>query len=137
MRRAVEHLAHELSGMRTGRANPGLLENIPVEAYGAHQPLKACGAVTVRSPQLLVVSVFDAQVCCCLVRHPSTWCRVLTSHLAVQRRRWQAAQGPSGRITLTLAANLDPLPAALPHPCSWCRRWPRQYSTHPWSSTQA
>ncbi|GBF92971.1 hypothetical protein Rsub_05807 [Raphidocelis subcapitata] len=60
MASAVEHLGRELSGVRTGRANPGLLENIPVEAYGEKLPLKACGAVTVRNAQLLAVSVFDS-----------------------------------------------------------------------------
>lgn len=62
MEAAVDHLQHELAGVRTGRANPGLLENIPVEAYGDKLPLKACGTVTVRSSQLLAVSVFDSGV---------------------------------------------------------------------------
>eukprot|EP00877_Chromochloris_zofingiensis_P003036 jgi/Chrzof1/12733/Cz07g05180.t1 len=60
MQQAVDHLQHELAGVRTGRANPGLLENIIVEAHGDKLPLKACGTVTVRNPQLLAVSVFDA-----------------------------------------------------------------------------
>ncbi|KAF6260617.1 ribosome recycling factor domain-containing protein [Scenedesmus sp. NREL 46B-D3] len=60
MEQAVEHLMHELSGVRTGRANPGLIENIPVDASGEHMPVKACGTVTVRNPQLLVVSLYDA-----------------------------------------------------------------------------
>eukprot|EP00877_Chromochloris_zofingiensis_P011230 jgi/Chrzof1/6360/Cz18g05190.t1 len=59
MQQAVENLQHELAGVRTGRANPGLLENIIVEAHGDKLPLKACGTVTVRNFQLLAVSVFD------------------------------------------------------------------------------
>jgi hypothetical protein len=62
MAAAVEHLSKELSGVRTGRANPGLLENIPVDAYGEKLPLKACGTVTVRTPQLLAISVYDQGV---------------------------------------------------------------------------
>jgi hypothetical protein len=62
MAAAVEHLQHELAGVRTGRANPGLLESIPVEAHGERLPLKACGTVTVRTPQLLAVAVFDPEV---------------------------------------------------------------------------
>jgi hypothetical protein len=62
MAASVDHLQHQLAGVRTGRANPGLLESIPVEAYGEKLPLKACGTVTVRSPQMLAVSVFDSEV---------------------------------------------------------------------------
>lgn len=74
---AVEHLQHELAGVRTGRANPGLLESIPVDAYGEKLPLKACGTVTVRSPQLLAVSVFDSGVSRCARAHALfAWCRL-------------------------------------------------------------
>eukprot|EP00879_Flechtneria_rotunda_P009228 GHRR01009661.1.p1 GENE.GHRR01009661.1~~GHRR01009661.1.p1 ORF type:complete len:268 (+),score=94.17 GHRR01009661.1:84-887(+) len=59
MQQAVEHYAHELTGVRTGRANPGLIENLLVDAHGDKLPLKACGTVTVRNPQLLVVVLFD------------------------------------------------------------------------------
>jgi hypothetical protein len=62
MAAAVEHLQHELAGVRTGRANPGLLENIPVDAHGERVPLKAVGAVLVRNAQTLAVSVYDATV---------------------------------------------------------------------------
>jgi len=80
MKSAIEHYTHELAGVRTGRANPGLIENlqVPVEGGGGggggsgggsgshhqhhphgHVPLRALGTVTVRDPQTLAVSVFD------------------------------------------------------------------------------
>lgn len=62
MEQALEHLQHELAGVRTGRAQPGLIENILVDAHGEHMPVKACGTVTVRNPQLLAVSLYDAEV---------------------------------------------------------------------------
>eukprot|EP00882_Tetradesmus_deserticola_P011483 GHRQ01012149.1.p1 GENE.GHRQ01012149.1~~GHRQ01012149.1.p1 ORF type:complete len:239 (+),score=77.64 GHRQ01012149.1:173-889(+) len=62
MEQAVEHLTLELSGVRTGRANPGLIENILVDAHGEHMPVKACGTVTVRNPQLLAVTLYDAEL---------------------------------------------------------------------------
>lgn len=62
MQQAVEHLQQELSGVRTGRAHPGLLENLLVDADGDHIPIKACGSVTVRNPQLLAVVLFDSSV---------------------------------------------------------------------------
>jgi ribosome recycling factor len=62
MEHAIEHLQHELAGVRTGRANPGLIENISVDANGEHMPVKACGTVTVRNPQLLAITLYDAGV---------------------------------------------------------------------------
>jgi hypothetical protein len=62
MQHAIEHLQHELAGVRTGRANPGLIENISVDANGEHMPVKACGTVTVRNPQLLAITLYDARV---------------------------------------------------------------------------
>jgi ribosome recycling factor len=62
MQQAIDYLQHELAGVRTGRANPGLIENVPVDAHGEHVPLKAVAAVTVRNPQTLGVSVFDPTV---------------------------------------------------------------------------
>lgn len=62
MQQAVEHYVEELAGVRTGRANPGLIENLLVDAHGDHIPVKACGTVTVRNPQLLAVTLFDPSV---------------------------------------------------------------------------
>lgn len=62
MEAAVEHLQHELSGVRTGRANPGLLENLLVDAHGDRIPIKACGSVTVKNAQLLAVVLYDVTV---------------------------------------------------------------------------
>lgn len=62
MQQAVEHFQQELAGVRTGRAHPGLLENLLVDADGDHVPIKACGSVTVRNPQLLAVVLFDTSV---------------------------------------------------------------------------
>jgi hypothetical protein len=62
MEATVEHLQHELSGVRTGRANPGLLENLLVDAHGDRIPIKACGSVTVKNSQLLAVVLYDITV---------------------------------------------------------------------------
>ena len=110
MAAALEHLAHELSGVRTGRANPGLLENIPVDAHGERVPLKAVGAVTVRNPQLLVVTLFDAGV-----RRPRRPAVVLETCIvsSAGSARWVASSG---------GASHAPRPRPRPPP-SWCRRW--------------
>jgi ribosome recycling factor len=62
--------------VRTGRAHPGLLENLLVDADGDHVPIKACGSVTVRNPQLLAVVLFDTSV------SAGGACRVVSAGLA-------------------------------------------------------
>jgi len=50
---------HELSGVRTGRANPALLNSVVVESYGAKMPLEHMASVTVSDARTLVISPWD------------------------------------------------------------------------------
>ncbi|KQS55983.1 MAG: ribosome recycling factor [Brevundimonas sp.] len=59
MDKAVAALKEEFSGLRTGRANAGLLEPVRVEAYGSASPLTAVAAISVPEPRMLSVSVWD------------------------------------------------------------------------------
>ena len=59
MQGAVEALKGDLSGLRTGRANIGLLEPITVEVYGANMPLTQIATVSTPEPRLLSVQVWD------------------------------------------------------------------------------
>lgn len=59
MKGAVEALKHDLSGLRTGRANTTLLDPITVEVYGAHMPLNQVATVSAPEPRLLSVQVWD------------------------------------------------------------------------------
>ena len=45
MEKAVSVLANNLAGIRTGRANPGLVESIKVEVYGSFTPLKQLASI--------------------------------------------------------------------------------------------
>lgn len=56
---AVSALKTEFSGLRTGRANTALLDNIMVKAYGSDVPLNQVGAVSVPESRMLMVSVWD------------------------------------------------------------------------------
>ncbi|MFZ5425284.1 MAG: ribosome recycling factor [Patescibacteria group bacterium] len=56
---SIEFLSEELTKLRTGRATPGLIENITVNAYGANMTIKEVGSVTVPDSQLLVISPWD------------------------------------------------------------------------------
>lgn len=57
--KAVEHFVHELSGVRTGRANPALLNTVTVESYGARMPIEHMASVTVSDARTLVISPWD------------------------------------------------------------------------------
>lgn len=61
MEKAIEHLKTELSGVRPGRASPGMLDHLTVVAYGDKMPIRAVGTVSVKDPQMLGVSVFDPE----------------------------------------------------------------------------
>ena len=59
MKGAVESLRHDLSGLRTGRANTALLEPITVEVYGSHMPITQCATISAPEPRMLTVQVWD------------------------------------------------------------------------------
>lgn len=60
MQGALEHLKHELKGLRTGRANPAILDSVTLEVYGAQMRLKDVASVSVPEPRQLLVTPFDA-----------------------------------------------------------------------------
>ncbi|HET6864108.1 MAG TPA: ribosome recycling factor [Candidatus Saccharimonadales bacterium] len=57
---ATEHFRGELAKIRTGRAHPGMLDGVMVEAYGQQMPLKAVASITAPEAQLLQITPFDA-----------------------------------------------------------------------------
>lgn len=59
MEMAVDHVASEFATVRTGRANPQLLQRITVDYYGAPTPLQQLASIAVPEPRLLVVHPFD------------------------------------------------------------------------------
>jgi ribosome recycling factor len=56
---AVASLRTEFAGLRTGRANAALLDNVKVSAYGSDMPLNQVASVSVPEARMLVVSVWD------------------------------------------------------------------------------
>ena len=59
MKGAVESLKHDLTGLRTGRANTALLEPIMVDVYGAHMPITQVATISAPEPRMLTVQVWD------------------------------------------------------------------------------
>ena len=60
MEKAISVLKHSLSGIRTGRATPGLVDSVRVEAYGSHSPLKQLASIGAPEPNQLVIRPYDA-----------------------------------------------------------------------------
>lgn len=60
MEKAIQILKHNLSGIRTGRANPGLVDSLRVEAYGAPTPIKQLATVGAPEPTQIVIRPYDA-----------------------------------------------------------------------------
>ncbi len=59
MQGAVEHFENELAKIRTGRAHPGMLDGVKVEAYGTLMPLNQVANITAPEAQLLQITPFD------------------------------------------------------------------------------
>ena len=59
MTKAVEHARTEFAGIRTGRANPGLVEKLQVEYYGSTAPMQQLASFSVPDARMLMISPFD------------------------------------------------------------------------------
>ena len=57
---AIEHLKHELKSVRTGRANPAILDGVAVEVYGSKMKLKDVANITVPEPRQILITPYDA-----------------------------------------------------------------------------
>lgn len=59
MTKALEVMTHALAGIRTGRANPGLIDSLRVEVYGSQTPIKQIASVNAPEPQQLLIRPYD------------------------------------------------------------------------------
>lgn len=59
MRQAIDHLKAELKGVRTGKANPGMVDTVMVEIDGAHVRIKAVASISAPEPRQLLLTPFD------------------------------------------------------------------------------
>jgi len=60
MKKTIDVTRHEISLIRTGRANPLILEGVRVSYYGAPTPLKQLATITAPDPRSIVVQPYDA-----------------------------------------------------------------------------
>lgn len=59
---AVDHLLREFKGIRAGRANPGILDKVTVDYYGAPTPINQVAAVAVAEARVLTIQPWDASM---------------------------------------------------------------------------
>jgi len=59
MQKAIEALIQELNGIRTGRANPSLVELLPIEYYGTMTPLQELAGISVPESRSLLIRPYD------------------------------------------------------------------------------
>jgi len=60
MAKTEQVVIHEFSGVRTGKASPGLVENVVVEAYGAQMRIREMAGITAPEPRVLLITPWDA-----------------------------------------------------------------------------
>ncbi|WP_027963220.1 ribosome recycling factor [Halalkalibacillus halophilus] len=59
MTKAVEAFSKQLSTVRTGRANPAILDNVYVDYYGASTPLNQLATISAPEARMLIITPFD------------------------------------------------------------------------------
>jgi ribosome recycling factor len=59
MEKTIEGLQNDLAGIRTGRANPGLVDSLRVEVYGSSVPIKQLASVGAPDPNQIVIRAYD------------------------------------------------------------------------------
>lgn len=62
MQQSLDHLKGELAKLHTGRANPGLIEELQVEAYDSKMRLMEVAAISAPQSNLLVIQPWDQSV---------------------------------------------------------------------------
>ncbi len=62
MSSAVIHFEKELNSLRTSRANPSMLDNIFVDAYGAKTPLNQLGNISVQDANTITIQIWDSSL---------------------------------------------------------------------------
>ena len=62
MKKSLEIVTHNFAGVRSGRANAGMVEHLKVEAYGSMMPMRQVANVTIPEPRTIVLQPWDPAV---------------------------------------------------------------------------
>ena len=72
MNNCVAHLDRELTSIRAGRANPGILDKVMVDYYGSPTPIQQVASVAVSEARILTITPWDGTPL--MTATPSAWC---------------------------------------------------------------
>jgi ribosome recycling factor len=61
MKKTLEIFQKNLAGLRSGRANSGMVENLRVDYYGVPTPMRQVANITIPEPRMIVIQPWDAQ----------------------------------------------------------------------------
>jgi ribosome recycling factor len=111
MDKSVSALKEEFNGLRTGRANVGLLDPVQVQAYGSNAPLNSVAAISVPEPRMISVNVWDKSMVGPVEKaiRAAAWLNPIVDGRALRipvppprrtARTGQAAQIPSSRSSV-------------------------------------
>ncbi len=62
MKKSLDVVHRDFAALRTGRANPGMVDDIRVDYYGTLTPLKQMAGITVPEPKTLLINPWDPSV---------------------------------------------------------------------------
>ena len=62
MSSAILHFEKELNSLRTSRANPSMLDNIFVDAYGTKTPLNQLGNISIQDASTITIQIWDSSL---------------------------------------------------------------------------
>ncbi len=60
--KAIEHYKKDITSLRTGRANPSMLDNVSVDAYGAKSQLNGVASITVPDSKCITIAPWDKSI---------------------------------------------------------------------------
>ncbi|MBI5079013.1 ribosome recycling factor [Candidatus Saganbacteria bacterium] len=80
MQKAVETVKKNFAAVRSGRANPALLDHVQVEYYGSNVPLKQVASVSAPEPRVLMITPYDRNAAAGIEK------AILTSDLGINPR---------------------------------------------------
>jgi ribosome recycling factor len=62
MKKSVEALRHGLTTIRTGRASPALVEQLPVDAYGSQMPMNQLAGISTPDAKMILIQPYDTSM---------------------------------------------------------------------------
>ncbi|MEI6288101.1 MAG: ribosome recycling factor [bacterium] len=60
--KAIEHFKKEIAGLKTGRANPAILDSVFVEAYDSKVPISQVGSISVPEARCIIIQPWDKSI---------------------------------------------------------------------------